>query len=152
MKRTKEDFEKVIKNNFSFAAACKSLNLKPCGGNYKTLHNKVIEFNIDISHFTGQGWNVGLKFRPMKTFTLDEILIENSNYTNTYNLKNKLFKENIKEKKCETCENTEWLGKPISLELHHINGINNDHRLENLKILCPNCHSQTPNYRRNKIK
>ena len=53
----------------------------------------------------------------------------------------------MKEKKCECCGNTEWLGKPIPLELHHINGINSDNRIENLEILCPNCHSFTENYR-----
>ena len=49
--------------------------------------------------------------------------------------------------KCECCGLTEWLGQPIALELHHINGITTDNRLDNLVILCPNCHAQTDNYR-----
>ena len=58
-----------------------------------------------------------------------------------------MLKEGLKEHKCEICKQTEWLGKPIPLELHHINNVKNDLRIENLQILCPNCHAQTDNYR-----
>ena len=60
-----------------------------------------------------------------------------------------MFKEHIKENKCENpeCGLTEWHGKPIVCELHHINGVKDDLRLDNLKILCPNCHAYTDNYR-----
>ena len=64
----------------------------------------------------------------------------------------RLIEEGIKEAKCECCNNTEWLGKPISLEVDHINGDSKDHRLNNLKILCPNCHAQTETYRGKNIK
>ena len=76
-----------------------------------------------------------------------EVLVENSTWTSTYHLKERLFKESLKEKKCECCGRSEWLDKPIALELHHINGIKDDLRLENLQILCPNCHAFTDNYR-----
>lgn len=62
------------------------------------------------------------------------------------NIRNRLLSEGIKEHKCECCGLTEWLGHPISLELHHLNGIHTDNRLENLQVLCPNCHAQTDNY------
>lgn len=64
----------------------------------------------------------------------------------------KLIKEKIKEHKCECCNLKEWNGKPIPLELDHINGDNKDNRLENLRILCCNCHAQTDNWRGRKIK
>jgi transposase-like protein len=67
-------------------------------------------------------------------------------------LKDKLIKEGIKENKCESCGITEWMGKPITLQLHHINGNHSDNRLENLQILCPNCHSLTDNYCANSIE
>jgi Zn finger protein HypA/HybF involved in hydrogenase expression len=50
------------------------------------------------------------------------------------------------EESCHECGITEWRGKPLSLCLHHINGINDDNRIENLAVLCPNCHSQTENF------
>lgn len=87
-----------------------------------------------------------MKFKPNKGFSLEKILVENSTYQ-SFKLKNKLLKEGLKECKCEKCNNTEWLGKPIPLELHHINGDRTDNRIENLQILCPNCHAQTDNYR-----
>ena len=65
----------------------------------------------------------------------------------TYMLKNRLLEAGIKQNKCESCELTEWRGAPIALELHHLNGRRKDHRLENLQMLCPNCHSQTPTFR-----
>lgn len=64
----------------------------------------------------------------------------------SYTLKDKLYKDGLKERKCEICGITSWNGKEIVLQLHHINGDSSDNRIENLQILCPNCHSQTENY------
>lgn len=77
---------------------------------------------------------------------LSEILVENST-GNSHKLKLRLIKEGVKEEKCEVCGNTEWMGGPIPLDLHHINGNHFDNRLENLIILCPNCHRLTDNHR-----
>lgn len=151
MKRTKEDYENAIKNAKSIAETCRNLGLKCAGGNYKTIKDFIKEYNIDTSHFTGQGWNVGLKFKPNKGLELKEVLIKDSKYQ-SYKLKNKLLSEGVKEYRCEGCKRTEWNGKPIPLELHHINGNNSDNRLENLQLLCPNCHAQTEHYRGRNIK
>ena len=80
-----------------------------------------------------------------KALPLKKILIKDSEYNRT-KLKARLVKEGLKEYKCECCGITEWNGKPIALQLHHINGIHNDNRLSNLQLLCPNCHSQTENF------
>jgi hypothetical protein len=66
--------------------------------------------------------------------------------TQTGGIKKYLLKEGIKENKCEVCGISEWNGKPLSCHLDHKNGINTDHRFENLQMLCPNCHSQTETY------
>jgi transposase-like protein len=62
------------------------------------------------------------------------------------NLKRRLVREGLKNYRCERCRISEWLGAPLSLALHHINGDGRDNRLENLQLLCPNCHSQTENF------
>jgi hypothetical protein len=78
---------------------------------------------------------------------LSEILVEHSTFVNTYHLRERLLKEGVKEYKCECCGRIEWLGEPIKLELHHVNGVKDDLRLCNLQILYPNCHAFTDNYR-----
>lgn len=146
---TEQEFREAAKNSFSIAGMCRYLGRTPFGSsNYKLIHEKIKEYNIDTSHFTGQGWNVGLKFVPSKSKPIEEILVKNSTYKSSNFLRERLIKEGLKEHKCENpeCGLTEWHGKPIPLELHHINGDNTDNRLENLQILCPNCHAQTDNY------
>lgn len=145
-KRTKEELETAAVNSRSIAEMCRKLGIKPIGGNYKCIHKAIEEYGIDISHFDGQGWNKGLKFNPKPALDIEDILVENSFYQ-SFKLKNRLFKEGLKSKICECCGLSEWQDKEIPLELHHINGNNRDNRLENLQILCPNCHALTDNYR-----
>lgn len=82
---------------------------------------------------------------PKAKLPLEQVLTKDSGYNRT-RLKDRLVEEGLIEYKCACCGLTEWNGKPISLQLHHINGINNDNRLSNLQLLCPNCHSQTENF------
>ena len=123
------------------------------GGNYKTIKEKLEKYEIDTSHFTGKGWNVGDRYRDFGIrFTLEEILVENSSYTNTNRIRLRLISEGLKKECCEKCNLSEWLLETIPLELHHINGVTKDNRIENLQLLCPNCHSLTENYRGKNIK
>ncbi len=147
-KYTDEQFIEAIKNSLSLAETMRTLGLYVGGSNYDTVKRKIKEFNLDVTHFTGAAWNQGDRYRPVKaSYSLDEILVKDSSYVNTSHLRERLLKENIKERKCECCNNSEWMNKPIALELHHKNGIKSDLRIENLQILCPNCHSFTDNYR-----
>lgn len=141
MKYTKEIMEKACINAKSIAQVCRNLGLKPAGGNYRTVKLNLEKFGIDTEHFTGQRWNKGLKHvEETSKIPLENILKENIDYKSSL-LKERLINAGIKEFKCELCGYTE------NLELHHINGNHYDNRLENLQILCPNCHAKTDNYR-----
>jgi len=143
---SKEDVIVAVAENKSIAGVLRQLHLRPIGGNYKTIHHFIKEYGLDTSHFTGQGWNVGLGFKPKQGFTDDDIFIEHSDYRCSWRLRER-YKKATGINHCEECHLVEWRGKPIPLEIHHINGNNTDNRLENLKLLCPNCHALTNNYR-----
>ena len=151
LQRTKEEYEEAIKSSYSIAESLRKLGIKDKGGNYRIIKNAIQKYNIDTSHFRGQGWNVGLKFIPSPKQDIKNILVRNSSYQ-SYKLKKRLLEEGIKEYKCEECGFTEWKGQKIPLELHHINGDNTDNRIENIQLLCPNCHALTDNYRGKKRK
>ena len=131
----------------SIAQVCRNLGLKPAGGNYRTVKNNLEKFEIDTSHFTGQRWNKGLKyFEKTALIPLEDILQKDVKYSSS-TLRERLIACGLKQPICEVCGYTE------NLELHHINGDHYDNRIENLQILCPNCHSQTDNFRsRNRSK
>jgi 5-methylcytosine-specific restriction endonuclease McrA len=145
IKYTKELLETNVKDCYSFAELCRRLGLKPEGSNPKTLRKKMDEFGVDYSHFTGQAWNKNPE-NPVYRGKYLPKLCEHSSL-NSSNAKELVYRLSLKENKCEICGITEWQGKPIICELHHINGDSTDNRLENLQILCPNCHSQTDNFR-----
>ena len=98
------------------------------------------EMNIDTSHFLGKGWK-------KDNYTYESFAYGTYKSNGSAKL-NALI--SLRGRKCECCGLTEWLGKPITLEVHHINGDRIDNSFENLKILCPNCHSYTDNWRNRK--
>lgn len=139
----KEELEKAIRESISYSETLRRLNIPIQGNNSETLKKKIKEYNIDISHFThNASFNTP---QELKYIPAEEYLGTNKFITSS-KLKNKLFKEGIKENKCEICGISTWQGQKIQCQLHHINGNNQDNRLENLQILCPNCHSLTENF------
>ena len=148
--------KQAVIQSTTYSEICRFFNIKETGGNIKTIKNRLIENNIDISHFNGKGWNKGK--RQVVTFkerNLSEVLIENSTCVNTHHLKNRLIKSGLLENKCsnDRCSVTNmWNGEKISLHLDHINGNRSDCRIKNLRLLCPNCHSQTETYAGKKNK
>ena len=124
---------------------CRKIGWQPRGDNYKIVHKYLDEYGTDISHFKRARTNIGNVLNKEREKKAEYYLKEKS-YVKTSSLKWKLFSEGLKKYKCEKCGCTHWEGKQLALQLHHINGDDTDNRLENLQILCPNCHSQTDNY------
>ncbi len=149
---TNKELIKAVKTSYSLRQVLILLGLRPTGGNYDQLAKYIKELNLNITHFKGKGWNKGLTyFHPRQE--LKDLLVKGGT-SQSYKLKLRLFRENLKPQQCEECG---WAKKSpdgrLPLELEHINGDRHDNRIENLKILCPNCHSLTITYRaRNKIK
>lgn len=144
------DFTKIVENSTSIRQVLIACNLKPSGGNYKTTKNRISKLNLDTSHFLGKRASKGMVF-PNRT-TPSSFFLNNSLPITSYKLKLKLLKEGIKSHICENCSLSEWLEKPIPLELHHIDGKPNNNNLNNLQLLCPNCHAMTDNYRGKNVK
>jgi hypothetical protein len=144
---TLEELQEAVSQSYSRAETLRKLGLKPAGGNYSTLKKLIIDYNLDISHFTGQGWNTGDHYRPVQPAKPIEYFLTKGSNHNTSHLKKRLIKENLLEEKCSCCNGTTWLDQPIPLELDHIDGDRFNNLLDNLRLLCPNCHALTPTYR-----
>ena len=148
-----EELKEAVSESTSIRKVIIKLKLIPAGGNYEQIKKYIKENSLDTRHFKGMGWNKGLKFEVQPTRCLESILISDSNFQ-SFKLKNRLFKAGFKFPKCEECG---WAKESsdgrIPIELDHINGNRHDNRLENLRILCPNCHSLKPTHRGlNRIK
>jgi len=150
---TVHQLKEAVENSTSFRQVLKKLDLREAGGNYFQLQKYVKELNLNTSHFKGRGWSKGLKGIGKPHIPLEKILVKNNTFQ-SYKLKNRLFKANLKPQHCEICRWSERASDGrLPLEVDHINGDVHDNRLENLRILCPNCHSLQPHYRgRNRRK
>lgn len=142
---TDEEFIEICNNADSMAAASSIMGI-----HFNTLKRKALLLGC---YNTNQG-SKGCKKEWIsdRSIPVNEILEGLHPQYQTYKLKQKLYKAGIKQNKCEICNIDKWNGKEIECELDHKNGNSKDHRLENLRIICPNCHSQTNTFRAKNIK
>jgi Zn finger protein HypA/HybF involved in hydrogenase expression len=152
---TDEQFIAAVRDNICISDVIRELGLTLGGGSYKIVHKHADRLSLDTSHWKGCGHgkvNGHLRQFNFKKMPLEEILVEESTYVSTSNLKMRLCKEGLlDDSKCEICGLPhKWQGKFLIFILDHINGKNKDNRLENLRLLCPNCDSQQPTFKRPK--
>jgi len=132
-----DEISKTVKESYSFAEVFRRLNKAKSGDSYKTLKNYIERNDIVYSHFDPYKNN---KFK--NTGKPISYWLQKGTNINSSKLKDKLYKERLKERICEKCNQTEdWHGEHMSLILDHINGVSDDNRLKNLRILCPNCNA-----------
>lgn len=144
-KYTLDELKLAIQNSFSYRETLLKLKVIAAGGNYHVLKKAIKFFNLDISHFTHNAWNKN-KQLDYCYIPLDKYL-ESAQPPQSNKVKLKLLREKIFNHTCSSCNQTTWLDKSIPLELDHIDGNRNNYKLSNLRLLCPNCHAQTPTYR-----
>lgn len=136
-KFTRQEIDEFVQESYSYASLIKKLGYAVNSGNsIKAVKTMISELDLDVSHFKGKGWNRNNfnynRFRKGVT-------IKASQATSALAF--------IRGHRCEGCGGEQWMGKPIPLETHHKDGDPLNNEMENLKLLCPNCHALTDNYR-----
>ena len=140
----KEEIEQFVKDSKSYAELARKIGYKNAGKNgsaYRAVHQMIDVLNLDVSHFIGQGWNKDnfdysrfVYGKKIKSVNMVDAIVA------------------LRGRKCECCGLEEWMENPIPLEVHHKDGDELNSTLENLQLLCPNCHSMTDTYKGKNIK
>lgn len=134
---TQQEIEQYVQESYSWATLANKLGYNVNTGSYiVTMQSMITELNLDVSHFIGQAWN-------KNNFDYSRFRKDNA-IKSSQAIDALVF---IRGHRCENCGLTEWMENPICLEVHHIDGDSLNNELDNLKLLCPNCHALTENYR-----
>lgn len=134
---TEDEVRDAIKDSRSLSEALRRLGLRPVGGNYRTLRRLIAHYGVPTDHLD-PNWTNRVP-RPATSVPLSDVLVAGSTYSRR-RVKERLYESGLKGRQCELCGQGElWRGRPMALILDHINGVGDDNRLENLRIVCPNC-------------
>ena len=142
-KLTDEQFIKIIKESTSCIEAMRKMGFKCVAGNARnTVKRRIAELNIDIEHWSDNTKNAHIAIETPH----DEYFAKDTPHSGSH-IRDRIIKYGLLEYKCALCGNHgEWNGQKLVLQIDHINGDHDDNRLENLRFLCPNCHSQTETF------
>lgn len=142
-KYTKEVLQDAVESSLSYAGVLRHLGLRQAGGTQSHIIKRIKDFNIDVSHFSGQSWGKGLKSNKRKHYSEILIMLKEGSYREKSHLLNRALIESGVEYSCVLCGiSNEWNGSKITLEVDHIDGNWLNNLISNLRFLCPNCHSQ----------
>jgi hypothetical protein len=134
---TEPELREVVAGSRCYAEVLRKLGRRPAGGNHGTIKKYVARWGISTEHFDQDAIRREALSRP--PIPLADVLVEHSTYHRGH-LKRRLLAEGVKRAECELCgQGASWRGRPLALILDHINGVPDDNRLENLRIVCPNC-------------
>lgn len=142
-----EQLRVIVPTARSVAEVSRRLGLPENGRGHARIRDRILALGLDTSHMTGRGWARGRTNPSGRTKRPLERLLVNGSAVPSARLRRRLIEEGIFLPRCSRCGGQEWCGGPMPLELDHINGDRRDNRLENLRLLCPNCHALTPTYR-----
>ena len=138
---TEEEFRRAVSASTSRSAALAMLGWPTTSGSYRRFAEMLVAYRVDASHLRRRP-----RISPVRSRLPIEDLLQRPGVKTSW-LKTRLIEEGLFLAICDLCCRDEWMGRPIPLELDHINGARQDNRLENLRLLCPNCHALTPTYR-----
>jgi len=145
-KYTKEKLELLVKSSSSVAEILRKLDLNQSGGNHSHLSSRIKKFKLDTSHFKGKSSNLGKVSSKKKSWNQVLVLKKHGVREKAWRLRRALLEANTGHV-CDVCKTPPiWNQKSLQLEVDHKNKNFLDNRLENLRFLCPNCHSQTEGY------
>ncbi|MBK5306008.1 MAG: HNH endonuclease [Frankiaceae bacterium] len=138
------DLAKAVASSTTKAEILRSLGYQARPGLYRALNEAIEAAGIETQHLIPRGWSRGLTLPPR---TALQDLLRRGSLVQTNYLRQRLLREGVFDHRCDCCGLSEWNGQPIPLELDHIDGDRTNNEIENLRLLCPNCHAQTATYR-----